>query len=287
MPERPVLVTGAGGVVGRFLVPFLAARGVPVIALLRRPGDRPTIPGVDWLVSPVEELSGLMPDIGMIVHAASTSPGPGVTVDQIVRDNIEATRRLIAMAHRNRVPRFLFLSAVSAYGQVNDPVVNETTLSVAPDSYGLSKRVGEELLKESGLPSLCLRLPAVVGPFAKRNWMVRIKAAILDGQAVEVFNPDAPYNNLLHLADLADLVFRLRIRAFPEYDRVVLGAAGEMPVIAAVRAMMDALGRQVELREMAERRSSFTIDSRRAQHDYGYSPMDIAAMIRRFASEPV
>lgn len=284
--DRPILVTGAGGVVGRFLVSYLAARHIPVIAVLRREGPRADLPGVRWLCSPVEALPDLGGELDMVVHAAATSPGPGVSVDQMVRDNVEATRRLVAWARQCEVRRFVLLSAVSAYGSVQVPVVDEMTPSVDPDPYGLSKRIGEELLADSPVPSLCLRLPAVVGPGAKRNWMVRMKEAILAGRPVEVFNPEAPYNNLVHLDDLATLIERLRGHSFTGHDRVVLGASGQIPVVDAIRTLMDALGRKVELREMSSPRASFVIDSRRAREAYGYRPMEIGTMVRRFAADP-
>ncbi|MDA8231396.1 MAG: NAD(P)-dependent oxidoreductase [Magnetospirillum sp.] len=288
MDFRPaILITGAGGVVGRFLVPFLAARGVPVVAMLRRPEVQPEIPGVRWLVARIEDLGDELKGIRAVVHAAATSPGPGVTADQIVRDNIEAMRWLVEAAAAAAVPRFIFLSAVSAYGTVTAHVVDETTPSVDPDLYGLSKRVGEEMLAAySGLPSIVLRLPAVVGPGARRNWMARVKDSILAGGPVEVFNAEAPYNNIVHLADLAELILGLVLRPLAGHDRVVLGAGGAMPVGEVVRSLMMALGCRVDVRDVVSDRSSFIIDSTRARNLLGYRPMKIDSTIRRFAADP-
>ena len=76
------------------------------------------------------------------------------------------------------------------------------------DAYGLTKLLGEKLLQESAgaLPSLSIRLPAVIGRGSKRNWPSEALRKLKAGEPLDYFNPDAPFNNVVHERDVAALV---------------------------------------------------------------------------------
>jgi UDP-glucose 4-epimerase len=80
----------------------------------------------------------LPPRLDALVHAAARSPGEGVTVEQIVRDNVTATHRLVTHAKRAGVQTTIFFSSLSVYGQIRVSVVDESTALHSPDAYGLS-----------------------------------------------------------------------------------------------------------------------------------------------------
>ena len=73
---------------------------------------------------------------------------------------------------------------------------------------GITKLIGEKLLEESAgaLPSLSIRLPAVIGRGSKRNWPSEALRKLKAGEPLDYFNPDAPFNNVVHERDLAALV---------------------------------------------------------------------------------
>ena len=225
-------------------------------------------------------------DIGALIHAAARSPGPDATAERLVADNIDLTRDLLTAARQADLSHVLFLSAVSAYGTVNAARLDETTPVVDPDLYGLSKLVGEHLLVASGVPGLILRLPAVVGPHAHRNWVARAKASIQAGHPLTIYNPNAPFNNIVHMADLAAFLVKVLSRPLRGVDRLVLGADGYTSVLQAVETLMSTLRRSAPVQTAQNGRRSYLIDCRRAMTQYDYRPMEVTAMLRRFATDP-
>lgn len=279
-----VLVTGAGGFVGRHLAADLARRGFDVLSAYR--GTAPE--GAPHPIRLDLATAGKLPGgIEAVVHAAATSAWAGVSADAMARDNVEATRRLIALAIEAGTKRFVFCSSMSAFGDIKSGSVDETTPVADPDVYGMTKLIGEALLREAApaLSGLALRLPAVIGPGAKRNFLAVATENMKSGRDVSIFNPDAPFNNAVHCADLGALVAGVLGRGWQGYDMVVLGAAGMTTIRAAVERLRARMGARSAIVVRPAGKGAFTLDSARAISRFGYAPMEIAAMLDRYADE--
>jgi nucleoside-diphosphate-sugar epimerase len=286
-----VLVTGASGFSGSFVARELARSGRDVIALHRR--ETPFLallnrePRVHKHRGDLVDAAKLPGPFDAVVHAAASSPAPGIVVAQIVRDNVTGTQALIEAAERWAAKAFVFFSSLSVYGEVAAGVVDERTAIVNPDAYGASKRLGELLLAERAerLACLSIRLPGVVGPGSHRNWLSGVAARLRAGETVRAFHLDAPFNNAAHIADLAALVSRVLERPWSGFDTLVVGARGYITVREAIIRLAQGLGVDARIKEIEAAKPSFTLSSERAISRWGYDPMEIGAMIDRYAAE--
>jgi UDP-glucose 4-epimerase len=287
-----ILVTGASGFAGAYIARYMARRGFDVVATYRRaPGlgaglehePRVAFTQTD-LVNPAATLSG--PFDG-IVHAAATSVWTGIDVDQMVADNVTAMRALLAAAGDWRCRQVVYLSTMSVYGDISVDVVDEATPCVNPDAYGLTKRLAEIMLADRAkdLAGLILRLPAVVGPGARRNWLASSAERLKKGERVRAYNLDAPYNNAVHIDDLSRLAARTLERGWTGCDIAVLGARGQMPVGNVVTLLAAGLGVEPQVEQVPTPKGSFRLSIAHAIDRWGYDPMDIATVIDRYASE--
>jgi nucleoside-diphosphate-sugar epimerase len=281
-----VLLTGAGGFSGRFLARRLAEQGHDVISVLRRPPQGPD-PGIPYSIADLSGADPLPRGCEAVIHTAATSPMPGVSDADMQRDNVVATERLVAHALAQGARHFIFFSSLSLYGRIDAARVDEKTPFHDAEFYGRTKQQGEAMLAAAAerMPGLALRLPAVVGPGAKRNWPAGVVERIRQGQAVSIFNPDAPFNNAVHIADLADLVIGLLTRDWSGFDAVTLGAAGTLSIRDVVERLARGSRRTARIEIRAAAGPSFTVSSERAKTRYGYAPMEIGAMMERFARE--
>jgi UDP-glucose 4-epimerase len=290
-----VLVTGAGGFNGTHLVSALLDAGHTVVALVgRRQTGRftaPWLPGLNLNVVFLNLADGISLEgkVDAVVHAAAVSPGPGAqpTAGDFFRNNVEGTRRLILWARGHGVRQFVYLSSVSVFGRIKGPVLDESSLRVDPDAYGISKWMGEEMLRDehNGMLSLSLRLPGVIGRGAVRNWLASMALAAKEGREISYFHGGADYNNAVHVDDLCRFVVGMLDRGWKEHDVVTLAAEGTMKVRDMVRTIAEGLGGRSPLREVPAPRPPFTISISRAQTRYDYRPMAMPAMIARFVAE--
>ena len=124
-----VFVTGWGGFSGSHLAMFLLQRGHRVSAISR--GN--TIPikkemlsdSFELLHGDINNLTSLPKNTEAVIHTASTSPGPTTNISHFIDNNILAAQRLVHLALKARVKKFIFFSSISIYGTINVPIVNE------------------------------------------------------------------------------------------------------------------------------------------------------------------
>lgn len=288
-----VLVTGASGFSGAHIAADLAARGFDVVATYRSdPGHgaalseraRVAFQRADL----TDPLAALMGPFDAVVHAAATSIWPGISVDTMVADNVLATRALIAACPVWRCRRFVFLSSISVYGTPVEPVVDEATSSHGPDAYGMTKSLCEAMLAErtADLAGISLRLPGVVGPGAHRNWLSISADKIKRGETVAAFDPEAKFNNAVHVADIAAFAARMIETGWTGHDAVILSAQGMTTVRAGLERLARAVDRPLRLvTAPAPGKRAYTLSCARAMERWGYAPLTIDALLDRFGRE--
>ncbi|MBF0132986.1 MAG: NAD(P)-dependent oxidoreductase [Magnetococcales bacterium] len=287
--EKSVLITGAGGFIGSHLRHRFAEAGWRVFAQVRRPpaggvADTTTtfLPG-DLATTALP----LPKDLDCIVHAAARSPHPGATLEDFFQNNILATRRLIHQARPLGGVPILYLSSLSLYGEITEAVVNEQTPRTNPTPYGISKYWGECLLREEAknLPAIALRLPGVLGVGAQTPWLAQVADKLKRDAPITLFNPESPFNNAVHVTDLADFILLLASGERHGFDAVTLASSGEISIRQAVALLKSEIGSYSAIEVVPNRQQSFTVSSERARRIYGYAPHAIETVLHRFAQE--
>lgn len=150
-----LLVTGAGGFLGRAVVAEARAQGHAVRGVTRADVDLVT-----------GDLSGLLDGIECVIHLAGALSGDCAVQ---ARDTLTATRRLIAaMQAQPLPPRLVLASSIAVYSADASGVVTEATpIEDRPerrDAYARAKLAQEGMLRVSGLRHTILRPGAILGP---------------------------------------------------------------------------------------------------------------------------
>ena len=157
-----VLVTGAGGHLGRKLFDYLTLQpNITVSGLDISPVDHPNIYEADFGGEP--NWTDYLNDVDVIVHFAGDRE-PSATWESAVRNNMDATLTLYHFAVKKNVSRFILASSNWVFGdkRFTDDVLNSKT-NVGPiNAYGMSKlfgeRVGKYFAENHGVSVICLRI---------------------------------------------------------------------------------------------------------------------------------
>ena len=186
-----VAITGATGFVGQALLDRVVAEGYAVRALARQ--EQPHREGVQWIhgdLGDTRALARLMRGAEAVIHAAGVVNAP----DQagFEAGNVAGTLTVVEAAKQAGVPRFVFVSSLSA---------RQPRLS----AYGASKAKAEKLVRASGLDWTIVRPPAIYGP-RDREMLDLFRLA---RWRVLAMPPRAGRASLLHVDDLARLLLAL------------------------------------------------------------------------------
>jgi UDP-N-acetyl-alpha-D-quinovosamine dehydrogenase len=209
-----ILVTGAGGFIGRGLCHGLAARGHRVTAGLRGAlfPAAPPIAGAESRVlgeiAPGRDWSGVLGDVDIVIHLAQRAHRRAAR--RALADEPEAAAALARGAASAGVGRLLYMSSIKAMGEATPPgrAFRADDPPCPEDAYGRAKLASERALAEiaaqTGLELVILRPPLVYGPGVGGNFRALVRLA---GSGLPL--PFAPLDNrrsLIFLDNLVDLV---------------------------------------------------------------------------------
>jgi UDP-glucose 4-epimerase len=286
-----VLVTGSGGFLGGHIARRLAEAGFEIVALTRGSSVAPPVTAAAarrFTVVAADLASESLPiSIDAVVHAAATSAWTDISVNRMLSDNVSAMQATVRHAQAAKASAFVFLSSISAFGVIQTPVLTESEPAINVDPYGLTKLLGEKLLEDvsNTLPSLSIRLPAVVGRGSKRNWPSECLRKLKAGDALEIFNPDTPFNNVVHERDVAGLVLQALQRGLSGAETVLAGSAGKTTIARAVQILRDGTGSKSVVTAVQRDRRGFLLDVNKATRLFGFAPMNVETALYEFVMD--
>lgn len=182
-----ILITGASGFIGSFIVSEALRRGMNVWAAVRRTSSRKylTDPRINFVElnldsreEMVRQMAGLRFDA--VVHAAGATKC--LHADDFFRINTEGTRNLVNALRDMEMPlrRFVYVSSLSIYGPVRESQpyeeIRESDTPQPNTAYGRSKLESERFLDSlTDFPCVTLRPTGVYGP-RERDYFLMAKS---------------------------------------------------------------------------------------------------------------
>lgn len=169
---RNLLITGAGGFIGRALIPFLEHCGDCVTVWpSAQAGFDLGAEGAhaDW----IEQLRGIDVVVHLAAHVHQLKETPA-THSLALRVNRDGTLRLASAALAAGVNRFVFVSTAKVFGEGAQTAYHLNSAAAPRDAYACSKWEAEQglhrLTKGTAMELVIIRPPLVYGPGAGANF---------------------------------------------------------------------------------------------------------------------
>jgi UDP-glucose 4-epimerase len=193
-----VLITGAGGNLGRVLAPALEEKGHEPILLDNRELKTP-YPFIQGDVRDSNTVKKAAEKVDAIVHAAALH---GIHLAKYTPEdfwslNVTGTHHVYEAALQQDISKVVFCSTMGVYGQsipYREDAYSQVTeeLPLLPiDTYGLSKRVGENISeyyqRKHGISTISLRLGMFVPEDFIRYGLRLLKGGVDDRDVAQAF----------------------------------------------------------------------------------------------------
>jgi UDP-glucuronate 4-epimerase len=193
--------------------------------------------------------------------------------------NVTGTLELLEGCRRAGVPRFLFASSSSVYGNAPVPFREgeETLLPLSP--YGVTKLVGEHYVRIytelHGLHATCLRFFTVYGPRQRPDMAIhKFSAAVLAGDEIPLFGDGSSERDYTYIDDILQGILAAldRDEPFAVYN---LGESATITLADLVALIGRTAGREPRIRRLHDqagdvRRTCASIEKARTR--LGYAP---------------
>ncbi len=176
--KQKVLITGATGFIGGYIVKQLVNKGYQLRCLVRKNSDVSGLKQYDGIelvtgdLRQPETLTGISQEIDYVIHLAAMGHVSSVTEEAynlFVGINETGTSNLInEFKESSTLKRFIHFSSTAAMGPAETPILDENSKPNPVTPYQKSKLRSEQVVlnaaQERGLPAIILRPCMVYGP---------------------------------------------------------------------------------------------------------------------------
>lgn len=241
-------ITGATGFLGGHLTKKLLADGYSVKALVIE--EKPKLSKeISWVRGDLvtgEGLPEFLEDVDMVIHLAGRNLPPE---EELIKDNVIATRNLIIEALKHPIKQVIFTSSVAVYGKDKKGKFKETDKCFPNTEYGLTKYLAEKIIQywttKTGEPATIFRPFNIYGPGNSKGIIYTFYSNIKDDGKVVIYGDGKQERDYLYVGDIME-AFSTAIRT-KKAGIFNLGAAKKYSVLEVLEVFKKVLGKDIKV----------------------------------------
>jgi UDP-glucuronate 4-epimerase len=293
------LVTGGAGFIGSHFCDHLLAQGHTVVALdnfndyydprIKKRNIAPLLPRPGFAVveadildaARLQQLFGTQAFEAIIHLAARAGVRPSIAQPLLYEQvNIQGTMNLLEMARLHKIPKFIFGSTSSIYGENRKVPFSEDDPVDHPISpYAATKKACELLCYTyhhlHNLKISCLRFFTVYGPRQRPDMAIhKFTQLIATGRKVPMFGDGTTKRDYTYITDIIDGLYRALQRC-SSYHLYNLGEARTIELRSLIDLIAKNLGKEARIERLPIQPGDVPItyaDVSRAQRELDYQP---------------
>jgi UDP-glucuronate 4-epimerase len=239
------------------------------------------------------ELAGGRQQVEGVIHLAARAGVRASIADPILAAdiNVRGLVDVLEFVKNNELPKFVFASSSSVYGERGNQLLVETDPTDHPISpYAATKKSGENICWTynhlNHFPISCLRFFTVYGPRQRPEMAIHFFTRLIDeGEEIPVFGDGSAQRDFTFVEDTIHGI----IQSFEHADGFNiynLGRGEAVTLSEIIEAIESALGKKARINRLESQPgdvSSTIADITRAQKDIGYAPQTpFAQGVKRF-----
>jgi nucleoside-diphosphate-sugar epimerase len=246
-----LFITGGSGFIGSRLARLAIERGhaVTVVTAVNNATERARCnaleqAGIAVQVAPLEDSFAMARALiahEVVIHLAAAQHEAQAGESHFHQVNVEGTRRLLGLAARAGVKRFVHGSTIGVYGAASGRVLDEES-KLAPDNpYGRTKAVAETVVRgfEGPMETCIVRISETYGPGDMR--LLKLFRGVQTGHYLTL-GPGKNEHQLIYVDDLVQGLLAACDAPGASGETIVLAGSERVTTNAMVSAISAALG---------------------------------------------
>lgn len=286
-----IIITGAGGFIGRNLTKNLSKSNHKIYAYYRNsiPESFLKLNNVICKKVNLVDLKRIKHPVDLTIHCAAEQPETCPNLDEMMKTNVDSNKAIFEASYNYGVKKFIYLSSMAIYGKINTSLVDEDTPINKPDQYGISKFNGEKILSDlcnndRDIESIILRLPSVIGKGSHSNFLSDVMNNIINENRINIVNPDSLFNNAVYIEDLVSFI-KKSLNTIPKGKNIfTISSNDSISIIEMINKLYALLGKKPNIKVVNKNGKSFMISNQKIKR-FGFEPRDIDETIAHFAKD--
>lgn len=241
-------ITGATGFLGGHLTKKLLADGYSVKALVIE--EKPKLPQeISYVRGDLVTSEGLpefLEGVDVVIHLAGRNLPPE---EELIKDNVIATRNLIMESLKHPIKQFIFTSSVAVYGKDKKGKFKETDKCFPNTEYGLTKYLAEKIIQywttKTGEPATIFRPFNIYGPGNLKGIIYTFYSNIKNDGKVIIYGDGKQERDYLYVKDIVES-FSTAIRK-KKAGTFNLGVTKKYSVLEVLEVFKKVLGKDIKV----------------------------------------
>ena len=261
-----IMITGAGGVVGKELSSILTLNKNYEIFLLSNSNIKnKNKKKLKIIKHDLTKPLICLYKIDVLIHCAAKNPlsKTGKSMTNIFKKNIQMTKNLVHFANEKNIKKIIFLSSMDVYGNIKNKNVLESQKKIQPSLYGKSKFFSEKLFSANSnkFKTISLRIPGIFSQDISRNGplITNIVKKMIKNEDVHIYNFNEQFNNIADPKELSRFINFIINKKFVKSEAYNFSASKPLKFIQVINLIKRILNSKSKIFIVKKKKSSFTI----------------------------
>tara|TARA_Y100000768_G_scaffold383295_2_gene365181 strand:- start:1341 stop:2204 length:864 start_codon:yes stop_codon:yes gene_type:complete len=219
-----ILITGAGTMLGNYLSLKLS-KDNQVYATYNNsfPKNLQKHKNIKIIKIDLTKKFSINQNFDALIHCASAVPAYNYNNKKMEQIDVLGFKKILKICKTNNCKKIVFFSAISIYGRkIRRKNITESDKPNPKDIYSKNKLKCEKMLKKYSQTInseiLILRLSALLGPGSKNNFLSSALKKIKDDKKISIKNPNLKYNNLSHVKNIYEIIFKFFMKQSEKFE---------------------------------------------------------------------
>tara|TARA_Y100000590_G_scaffold469330_1_gene656256 strand:+ start:1807 stop:2694 length:888 start_codon:yes stop_codon:yes gene_type:complete len=284
--NKTILVLGATGSIGRDLVTLLS-RKYKIVALSRNKNFLKKIRSnkIKTIHHNLKDRIKQNIKADILINCIVTHPiSKKKNLSDYIDSNIISPCNMIDFARKKGAKLIINLSSMTVYGKPKAKVINENAPFTYPDFLGITKIFAEQVLEMQKIKFINLRLPGVLcSNFDKqRPWLNEIIYKIKKNKAINLYNPNSNFNNLISSFEIYRLICHLIDRNTYQKGNYNFSATKPIKLIHLIEKIKEFYKSKSTIKKIKVSKNSFQISTKKIEKKINFRAESTLSILQKY-----